>query len=66
MNPRDPRCTTAPPLSPCIKVCLLDLESRCRGCGRTIDEIVRWRSMSAEERIAVNQRVGFVSHERRE
>lgn len=52
--------------SPCIKVCLLDLESRCRGCGRTIDEIVRWRSMSAEERIAVNQRVGFVSHERRE
>jgi len=52
--------------SPCIKVCQLDLDARCRGCGRTVDEITRWRGMSAAERIAVNQRIGFVSHDRRE
>ena len=50
--------------SPCIKVCLLDQEQRCRGCGRTVDEITRWRDMTSAERIAINQRVGFVSHER--
>ena len=51
--------------SPCIKVCQLDLDDRCRGCGRTIDEITRWSVMTNAERIAVNQRIGFVSHERR-
>ena len=50
--------------SPCLKVCLLDQEQRCRGCGRTVDEITRWRDMTSTERIAINQRVGFVSHER--
>ncbi len=51
--------------SPCIKVCQLDLDDRCRGCGRTIDEISRWSLMTTAERIAVNKRLGFVSHERR-
>ena len=51
--------------SPCIKVCQLDLDNRCRGCGRTIDEIARWSTMTTAERIAVNTRLGFVSHERR-
>ncbi|MBL0169637.1 MAG: DUF1289 domain-containing protein [Gemmatimonadaceae bacterium] len=50
--------------SPCIKVCQVDLDDRCRGCGRTLDEISRWSMMSIDERIAVNRRVGFVSHER--
>jgi predicted Fe-S protein YdhL (DUF1289 family) len=50
--------------SPCIKVCVLDMESRCRGCGRTVDEITRWRDMTREERVAINRRLGFVSHER--
>lgn len=52
--------------SPCIKVCQLDLDNRCRGCGRMLDEIARWRDMTSEERIAVNERLGFRSHERRE
>ncbi len=51
--------------SPCIKVCQLDLEDRCRGCGRTLDEIRDWRDMTAAQRIAINQRLGFVSHEHR-
>jgi predicted Fe-S protein YdhL (DUF1289 family) len=37
--------------SPCLKVCLMDPESDlCRGCFRTLDEIVRWSRMSDEER----------------
>ena len=51
--------------SPCIKACQLDLEDRCRGCGRTLDEIRRWSVMTSAERIAVNQRLGFAGHERR-
>ena len=37
--------------SPCVKICTLDARSGlCLGCGRTIDEIARWASMSDEER----------------
>jgi len=37
--------------TPCIKVCVLDPASGlCAGCGRTIDEIGRWASLSAGER----------------
>jgi predicted Fe-S protein YdhL (DUF1289 family) len=51
--------------SPCIKVCQLDLDDRCRGCGRTVDEIRRWRDMTPAERMAINARLGFVSHDAR-
>lgn len=37
------------PASPCIKICTLDAEGVCAGCLRTIDEIARWGSMSAEQ-----------------
>jgi len=41
-------------ISPCIKVCALDPQrSFCIGCCRTLDEIVRWSSMSNEERETV-------------
>ena len=37
--------------TPCIKICTLDPNSGlCAGCGRSLDEIARWGSMSAEER----------------
>jgi uncharacterized protein len=40
--------------TPCVKVCTLDARSGlCHGCGRTIDEIARWASMSASERAQV-------------
>jgi len=40
--------------SPCIKVCALDSTSGlCTGCGRTLDEIARWSSMSDAERRAI-------------
>lgn len=37
--------------SPCVNICTLDARSRtCFGCGRTIDEITRWSTMSAADR----------------
>ena len=37
--------------TPCIKVCVMDSASGlCRGCGRTLDEIARWGSLSDRER----------------
>jgi uncharacterized protein len=45
------------PESPCIKVCVLDSQACCTGCGRTIDEIARWSRMSAREQWAVIARL---------
>jgi uncharacterized protein len=40
--------------TPCIKICTLDAASgQCTGCGRTLDEIARWGSMSSGERRAI-------------
>ena len=37
--------------TPCHKICTLDArQGLCLGCGRTIDEIARWGSLSAAER----------------
>jgi predicted Fe-S protein YdhL (DUF1289 family) len=37
--------------SPCTKVCTIDPRAGlCRGCGRTLDEIARWMSLSESER----------------
>jgi predicted Fe-S protein YdhL (DUF1289 family) len=44
----------APILSPCIQVCAIDPASGlCAGCGRTLDEIARWSSMSEGERARI-------------
>jgi predicted Fe-S protein YdhL (DUF1289 family) len=46
------------PASPCIGVCRLDPAERfCLGCGRTIEEIARWPTASAEERRAILARL---------
>jgi len=37
------------PLSPCIRVCTLDEQCVCIGCGRHVDEITAWTRMSMEE-----------------
>ncbi len=40
--------------SPCVKICVVHPETRlCLGCNRSVDEIARWSSMSAEERRAI-------------
>ena len=40
--------------SPCINICTLDARSGlCLGCGRTIDEIARWTTISAAKRARI-------------
>jgi predicted Fe-S protein YdhL (DUF1289 family) len=40
--------------TPCIRVCTIDATSGlCAGCGRTLDEIGRWGSLSDAERAAI-------------
>ncbi len=42
--------------SPCISVCIMDAASGwCRGCYRTIDEIVAWAQSPEEAKRAVWQ-----------
>jgi uncharacterized protein len=37
--------------TPCVKICTLDARARlCLGCGRTLDEIAGWSTMSTGER----------------
>lgn len=41
------------PHSPCIQVCRLDEKQVCLGCRRTLDEIVAWPRLSAEDKAAL-------------
>ncbi|HLT13311.1 MAG TPA: DUF1289 domain-containing protein [Marinobacter sp.] len=43
--------------SPCVSVCALDESDICIGCQRTGDEILRWISMTDDERREVLQKV---------
>ena len=44
--------------TPCIKVCTYDpTTGLCRGCGRTLEEIAGWVSMTADEREKVLERL---------
>jgi predicted Fe-S protein YdhL (DUF1289 family) len=44
--------------TPCRTLGALDAaRATCMGCGRTIDEIVHWRSMTDAQRAAVMKRV---------
>ncbi|MES0382979.1 MAG: DUF1289 domain-containing protein [Hyphomicrobium sp.] len=37
--------------TPCVNICDIDRESGlCMGCGRTIDEIAHWATMTNRER----------------
>ena len=40
--------------SPCTRICVLDPESGfCSGCGRSLDEIAGWATLSEAERARV-------------
>ena len=43
--------------SPCVKICRLDADNVCEGCGRTAREIRLWSSYSEAEREAVLSRL---------
>jgi hypothetical protein len=40
--------------SPCVNICMLDAQTEtCVGCGRTIEEISRWSTMTPADRSRV-------------
>jgi predicted Fe-S protein YdhL (DUF1289 family) len=39
--------------SPCVRNCCLDESEVCMGCGRELQEILRWHAASSEEREAI-------------
>ncbi|WP_071693895.1 DUF1289 domain-containing protein [Halomonas sp. QHL1] len=56
---------TGRPLSPCVQICQIEpTTSVCHGCGRTLDEIAGWGSMTEAEKAPVWERLeseGYVS-----
>lgn len=36
--------------SPCVKNCCLDKDDVCIGCGRSVDEIIRWGDADDSEK----------------
>ncbi|HSP32460.1 MAG TPA: DUF1289 domain-containing protein [Halomonas sp.] len=55
----------ARPISPCVQICQIEPStSLCLGCGRTLDEIAVWGSMTEAEKTPVWERLeaeGFVA-----
>ena len=39
--------------SPCVRDCCLDEADVCMGCGRTLQDILRWHAAPDEEREAI-------------
>lgn len=56
MSGVEPRATEKPVPSPCISVCVLNMEDVCTGCFRNADEITQWTSYNNDERRACNAR----------
>ena len=43
-------------VTPCVSICKI-LDGQCIGCGRTLEEIAKWRSYSDEERLDIMKRL---------
>lgn len=41
-------------ISPCINVCEIDCNNICIGCYRSIEEIGKWSTSNASEKIIIN------------
>ena len=39
--------------SPCVRNCCLDEDDVCIGCGRTVEEIIRWGDADNSERLQI-------------
>jgi len=55
-TPDAPGVTAVPFPSPCVRLCTLNDDDVCVGCGRTLDDIRRWSSMGNPERVACVER----------
>jgi len=48
--------------SPCISVCKIDPTTQiCKGCGRTLEQVISWRSYTDEERERIMKNSGLQS-----
>ena len=43
--------------SPCTGRCKIDDEARCRGCGRTRQEVKHWKKLDDAQRHDINMRL---------
>ena len=43
--------------SPCVEVCELDSDFVCKGCKRTINEILKWSEYTDKQKLAVLDRL---------
>ena len=50
---RPPTSKISTVTSPCVRDCCLDEAEVCMGCGRTLQDILRWHAASDEEREAI-------------
>lgn len=41
------------PITPCIGVCRVNSESICKGCGRSVQDIINWPRYSDSERLKI-------------
>ncbi len=39
--------------SPCVRNCCLDEKDICLGCGRSIEEIIRWGDVADKEKLQI-------------
>ena len=39
--------------SPCVRNCCLDKQDVCIGCGRTVEEIIRWGDADDKEKLQI-------------
>ena len=39
--------------SPCVRNCCLDKQDICIGCGRTVEEIIRWGDAAEAEKMII-------------
>ncbi len=46
----EPRANSPSVQSPCVRNCCLDDGEICMGCGRSLDEILRWGRATTDQR----------------
>lgn len=52
-------------ISPCVNICQLDESGcRCKGCGRTIQQIAEWGSYSEKKRKQITKQLSKQIDER--
>lgn len=47
-------------VTPCVQLCVVDKDTKkCRGCGRSLDQIRNWTRYSDEQRMVIMKELGY-------